>query len=638
MDENLDKKDLRDPKLGEGKLDDKRDGKKDDHKRGGRRGGYRGGRRHDDKPKIDPKFNDAAWYLQTDMVSDSIQLLWPVIAGFSGSSLPTKVTFPTVGRVYLSHIAPSMGKQGAMDGDATPLELAANIMYTYFRGRYSNSVPFEAEDLALYVIAEGNIIAWLQTLKRDIELAKTFSAKNMFTPKCILACLGYSDEGIEELRANYANYILELNLLIDELSGLLIPPGIPYFAKCAWIGRYLWFDDSSDWQGDLYGYKIDTVDMFTPYMGLNIGDDTDPNYIASTGLIALDVSTLDNFAAKLEVAKKLVHAMVNDDNARAISAWMYQALVKSSKLPEAFIDYVGAQALTPEKSDEVKLQFKNNFAIGSINGRVSKSETLADGHVYTTPIPDAVFTDFKDGDCGRFKKGWKMKMYGSRTYFLTEAEQTAMAEAHTRGTLRTLTNHPCLGAQLLMARPDILLVSDKTDGDLSPAEVMVATRHIPVCEPFQSNLDNYTVYCDLWYVTHNDLFTLRLHEGQITSSPSASVTRCGYNNVILIETKLATTVSGPVSDDYLRYAPSLIPTITYGLGAKPVLFEVQLGYYTVGTRNVMGNPGPEFVYEAIDYTKFTNISKDMLKKWHIASIYSQMGVNFYKALLSSNQS
>lgn len=198
-----------------------------------------------------------------------------------------------------------------------PYNQAMVNLFNFIRGKYTSSVPFQANDLGCYFRAVGNVIAAISEVKRTLDAVSAWSKQTKD-----LATLEFKASGYTSLlqieRQNVAANQLSLNILQTRLECLALPRSMSFFKRCAWITRFFYFDDAVGYEGNIYGYRLDHLYKFSAEVPTH-----DQPSLKATGLVKVSLNK-KSIAAVLKTISDCIDALVNDDNARQISGWLMQ--------------------------------------------------------------------------------------------------------------------------------------------------------------------------------------------------------------------------------------------------------------------------------------------------------------------------
>lgn len=204
--------------------------------------------------KIVDTNNDPALYYNDEKVLQDV-------ASFSfATSLGTRLR---VDRIYPDN--PASGNLASIPGvmaiaigitpgvsvDAqSPLNLAAQNVYSFVRYKNSGSKNYDAPDLMLYLLALDSVYAAWNWMKRIYGEASQYSAVNRYMPKALLEAEGID---ADDIFANLADYRGYLNMVAQRISAFCVPATMKYFIRHSWLFSNI-FTDSNTSKAQIYMY------------------------------------------------------------------------------------------------------------------------------------------------------------------------------------------------------------------------------------------------------------------------------------------------------------------------------------------------------------------------------------------------
>lgn len=180
--------------------------------------------------------NDPSWYFKDPKILSDV-------ASFSfNKPLGTNLNVPvynsgnstsgylaTVPGVMSIHIGLSSG----VSTDAqSPINLAATNVYAFVRYKNSGAANYDAPDLMLYLIAMDSVYACWNWMKRLYGLASTYSQRNKYEPRALVAANGVD---YDDLIANLADFRAYLNMAANRISAFCVPATMTYNVRHSWL-------------------------------------------------------------------------------------------------------------------------------------------------------------------------------------------------------------------------------------------------------------------------------------------------------------------------------------------------------------------------------------------------------------------
>lgn len=214
-------------------------------------------------------YNDVSWYAKnSSILADAASYSYnqPV-----GSKLPTSVlyrintesssAFPTV-TVTSSETKSSRTVPGVMNlytgllpgvslNYQSPLNLAAQNIYSYVRYMNSGAKNYDPQDLMMYLLALDSAYACWNFYKRIYGLASSYSQSNWYLPKTLIETAGVD---FDSVRSNLADFRMFLNVSAAKLTSFCTPATMPIFVRHSWMYSNVWADASNP-KAQLYQFS-----------------------------------------------------------------------------------------------------------------------------------------------------------------------------------------------------------------------------------------------------------------------------------------------------------------------------------------------------------------------------------------------
>lgn len=221
--------------------------------------------------------------------------------------------------------------------------------FNALRGDKTSTVPFEAIDVLITIIAEANVIALAGHIDRLFRAVQTTIPTTMMTPKILTDALaGRTDTAtsvFSDLVQNKGLYWLQFNQILTELNALTMPGGLPIFDRARWLFSAVYADEDKLSGTNMYAYVPHRLFKYNPTKSE-----------AGGGLDVIDVSNPKTMKELLDHLQDMIDALTNDDDVRQISAWILaQNPTKSYFTFEVFNE----SYIDPVNNDEVLEQMMN---------------------------------------------------------------------------------------------------------------------------------------------------------------------------------------------------------------------------------------------------------------------------------------
>lgn len=211
--------------------------------------------------KDDPK-NLFEWYNRNPLLTQAAASIpFPYRPGMTldlGAAIGTK-DFAEVGTSLQYEIPGVMALTfqptvGYCSQVTDPISLAAKEMYGRVRAAFSGSLPEDAPDIMLYVLAMDSIFMAISNMKRVYRIISTFSPDNYDIPDVLLKALTNASAV-----ATLPQYKMQLFQYINELVGmtrkLYVPAIFDILNRHYWMCDNVYTDDSTA-NSQMYVFKL----------------------------------------------------------------------------------------------------------------------------------------------------------------------------------------------------------------------------------------------------------------------------------------------------------------------------------------------------------------------------------------------
>lgn len=198
-------------------------------------------------PPIQAGFNDVSWYSKNDAIlrdAASFSFNTPLgaelnLSAYFGDSSVTADPFAySVPGVASIEVAPTIGKSR---DTVSPVNLAAQNIYSFIRYTNSGATNYDAPDLMLYLLAMDSIYSFWNFLKRAYGCLTTYSQYNKYMPRAYFQSMGLDfDDAVK----NSANFREQLNRAAAQIRSFNVPAVMPYFLRHSWLYSNIYLDSS----------------------------------------------------------------------------------------------------------------------------------------------------------------------------------------------------------------------------------------------------------------------------------------------------------------------------------------------------------------------------------------------------------
>jgi hypothetical protein len=337
--------------------------------------GFKGKRKFDRKPKFNN--NAGEWYWSSELQGNLVtNIPYDHVAGSSFGIKadadiqvfrPDTVLNDFDGNIMVAQLNMDIGEVNDVDA---PINQAIINAYNKVRGTRTASVPFKSGDFGPYLYAIGSIFALVGHMKRALNMVHYYNINNNMMPIPLFRAIfgrALTDEAAKEayddIVDNYPKYVWQLNNQIERLVRISVPGNYSFFKKCEWIFNHTWYDDESGQHGNIYAYVPGDLYRFNSKKPL-----FDDATVTATGcdIIGSDES---NWSENYDKLKRMISALVEDDNAIQMSVWIdqnYEGATNAQVL-------ANTDTCSPEFTQDVNKQFKNIIIRGGTTHTIQQN-------------------------------------------------------------------------------------------------------------------------------------------------------------------------------------------------------------------------------------------------------------------------
>jgi len=141
---------------------------------------------------------------------------------------------------------------GTLDKITSPLNIASRNIYTNLKSVNSRAKTYDAPDIAIYLCAVDNLLAFHEWMKRIYGLMNTASVTNRYYAEAAVRAAGgdYSD-----ILYNINDYRAYINRFALRISTLPIPANMSVFSRHAWLNSHVWYDSDLPTKAQSYVFS-----------------------------------------------------------------------------------------------------------------------------------------------------------------------------------------------------------------------------------------------------------------------------------------------------------------------------------------------------------------------------------------------
>lgn len=205
-------------------------------------GKNKGSRRDKRKPGKRPgkSTNDPAWYNKSSVLvanAANLDFNWPA-GTFSDLNSDILDGFSVPGLMSLE-VVPTIGKSG---DPSDPINRAAVQLLLDIRGSKSGTSPYDQCDIAMGLMAFGNLYAYVEWLKRAYRIVGIYSDSNKYMPRVLLEANHLDPDDFTKNRNILRTGI---NELINAIATFNIPNTMTYFDRIRFLFKYIYREGES---------------------------------------------------------------------------------------------------------------------------------------------------------------------------------------------------------------------------------------------------------------------------------------------------------------------------------------------------------------------------------------------------------
>lgn len=234
-----------------------------------------------------------------------------VVAGNSINSGPANKLPNKLPGIMKINWIPSVGAAHGKASDA--INISARQLYMNIRKAYSGSLPADAPDMMVYVLALDSLYSLYERLKRAYYITGLFSPYNENLPAMMLKADGFD---ADDMRNNYDKVYASLVIRANQLSALPVPDEFSIFKRHQFLSSNIYADTPSV-KAQLY--------IFSQKYYWKFAEQADKG----SGLVYREAKSdqvdANTFAMWLSLWDEMYDALVNWDTSLAIQGQILRA-------------------------------------------------------------------------------------------------------------------------------------------------------------------------------------------------------------------------------------------------------------------------------------------------------------------------
>ena len=286
--------------------------------------------------------NDISWYNRyPELLNASAQVPFPYRPGmpmdFTSLELDGNYQYVIPGVCAIKYY-PIIGYS---DSATSPASSAARELYAKVRNAFSGSLPEDAPDILMYLVALDSIYSYIASMKRIYRTVNTFTPNNYAFPTAALVAMGVNKNAIDDLRAAQTQGWYYINELIRMSSKFICPAVMDIFNRHYWMNDNIYLDAPK---------QSSQAYVFVP-SGFYSMDDINAQ------LVMTPVPTLNSWSTMYQYGLELINALSGWGDAYTISGHLMRAFEGA---PQFTVDLLDVNdTVTAVFEPEVLIQIEN---------------------------------------------------------------------------------------------------------------------------------------------------------------------------------------------------------------------------------------------------------------------------------------
>lgn len=185
--------------------------------------------------------NDPNWYFSDKGLMDTVsKFAFNNFLGY-GKGVGSN-TIPYAMQIYINPAAACSMDWSDDDNNRTAgINMAALKLYTTLSAQSGKTSQYGPEDLAILMLALGDLISFVEYGRRTLGLAFTYNNRNWNYPSNIIEACGFDNSVL----TNLAQKRMDFNITLNTINKISFPANIAYFSKCASLYQNVFLDSLS---------------------------------------------------------------------------------------------------------------------------------------------------------------------------------------------------------------------------------------------------------------------------------------------------------------------------------------------------------------------------------------------------------
>lgn len=304
-------------------------------------------------------------------------------------------------------IIPAIG-EASLKG--SPVNIAAQKIYANIRRNKSGTLPYDASDVMMYILAMDQCYSFHEWMRRIYGYMNTFSNQNMYVPRAFAA---NDAVDFDDLMSHMTDFRFYINNFALRLSTYLVPQDFDLFKRHAFMYSNIYMDAPV--------LKAQYF-QFTPSVFLKFNE-TDHDQGTCLEMVTINHNTNMSFADIKAMGENLLNAIIYSEDANTMSGdilrgYEASALWKPADTPENY-------SCVPVYNPEVLGQIHNATIVGDLK--------------YQKPTQGVSSYIYQDIDAGIIKSAlWRKAGLAKRGYLDSTNDMVTPAEVLVNTRLKTM--------------------------------------------------------------------------------------------------------------------------------------------------------------------------------------------------------
>lgn len=185
--------------------------------------------------------NDPNWYFTDPKLMESVsKFAFNNFLGFGNGVGANDI--PYAMQIYMNPSAGcSMDMRTNNHNRTSGVNMAALKLYTTLSAQSGKTSNYGPEDLAILMLALGDLISFVEYGRRTLGLAFTYNSRNWNYPVNIIEACGFDESVLIDLPQKR----MDFNVALNTINKIAFPANIAYFFKCTNLYQNVFLDSTS---------------------------------------------------------------------------------------------------------------------------------------------------------------------------------------------------------------------------------------------------------------------------------------------------------------------------------------------------------------------------------------------------------